>query len=91
MSSIPNIPNIPSPTSILPDAAALNPLEAAGNWNEPKTAYGKIKGKKIKPKKGKKSTLYPFNKVYESELVEVEEFDNQHGQRTTNGFGSTGV
>ena len=44
----------------------LDPLIAVGNWNEPKTAYGKVKGKKIKKKKGKSSTIYPFNKVQES-------------------------
>ena len=91
MSSIPNIPNIPSPTSILPDAAALNPLEAAGNWNEPKTAYGKIKGKKIKPKKGKKSTLYPFNKVYESESGHIIEIDDTPGSERIHQFHRSGT
>ena len=38
MTSLPNV-NAPDPNS-------LNPLESEGNWNEPKTPYGKLKVKK---------------------------------------------
>ena len=85
MSSLPNV------TSGLPDGAATNPLEAAGNWNEPKTAYGKVKGKKIKGKKGKKSTLYPFNKVYESESGHVFEIDDTPGSERLHLFHRSGT
>lgn len=79
--SIPNVPN----------SVAFDPFQNAGNWNEPKPAYGKIKGKKIKPKKGKKSTVYPFNKVYESESGHVIEIDDTPGSERISQFHRSGT
>jgi hypothetical protein len=67
-----------------------NPLES-GNWNEPKTSYGKVKGKTIKGKKGKVSTLYPFNKVYESESGHVLEIDDTPGSERLHLFHRSGT
>lgn len=83
MTSLPNV-NAPDPNS-------LNPLESEGNWNEPKTPYGKIKGKKIKKGKGKNSTLYPFNKVYESESGHVIEIDDTPGSERIHQFHRSGT
>lgn len=83
MTSLPNV-NTPDPN-------ALNPLEAEGNWNEPKTPYGKVKGKKIKKGKGKNSTLYPFNKVYESESGHVIEVDDTPGSERLHQFHRSGT
>lgn len=85
MTSLPNV------NSNLTEPTAVNPLESAGNWNEPKTAYGKIKGKKIKPKKGKISTIYPFNKVYESESGHVIEIDDTPGSERIHQFHRSGT
>lgn len=85
MSSLPNI------NSNLPEQTDVNPLESAGNWNEPKTSYGKVKGKKIKPKKGKTSTIYPFNKVYESESGHIVEIDDTPGSERIHQFHRSGT
>jgi hypothetical protein len=74
--------------SSLPNAN-INPIETAGNWNEPKTSYGKVKGKSIK--KGKnKSSLYPFNKVYESESGHIFEMDDTPGSERLHLFHRSG-
>ena len=69
----------------------LDPLIAVGNWNEPKTAYGKVKGKKIKKKKGKSSTIYPFNKVQESESGHIFEIDDTPGSERIHLFHRSGT
>ena len=79
--SLPNIPN----------SVAFDPFQNAGNWNEPKTPYGKVKGKKIKPKNGKTSTIYPFNKVYESESGHIIEVDDTPGSERLHQFHRSGT
>ena len=69
----------------------FDPLESAGNWNEPVTPYGKVKGRKIKAKKGKKSTVYPFNKVYESESGHIIEVDDTPGAERLHQFHRSGT
>ena len=70
---------------------SFDPFASAGNWNEPVTPYGKIKGRKIKSKKGKKSTVYPFNKVYESESGHIIEVDDTPGAERLHQFHRSGT
>lgn len=73
------------------DPDDFTPNKVGGNWNEPKTPYGKIKGRKIKKKKGKNSTIYPFNKVYESESGHVLEIDDTPGCERLHQFHRSGT
>lgn len=80
--------SLPNANTNLPNTP-VNPLESVGNWNEPKTSYGKVKGKSIK--KGKnKGSLYPFNKVYESESGHIFEMDDTPGSERLHLFHRSG-
>ena len=51
-----------------------------GQWFEPETPYATIKGEPIKPRdNASKSTVYPFNKVTETESGHIVEFDDTPG------------
>ena len=51
-----------------------------GQWFEPETPYGTVKGEPIKPRdNASKSTVYPFNKVTETESGHIVEFDDTPG------------
>jgi hypothetical protein len=54
-----------------------------GQWFEPETPYATIKGVKIPPRdNASKSTVYPFNKVTETESGHIVEFDDTpHSER----------
>lgn len=58
--------------------------ETQGEWSEPETPYGKVKGSPAKE-------VYPFNKVYESESGHVIEIDDTPGSERIDVFHRTGT
>lgn len=52
---------------------------STGNWSEPETSYAKVEGVEVKPDEKTGTTIYPFNKVYESESGHVIEIDDTAG------------
>lgn len=50
-----------------------------GNWSEPETSYAKVAGVEVKPDEKTGATIYPFNKVYESESGHLIEIDDTAG------------
>lgn len=63
-----------------------------GQWFEPETPYAKIKGKDVPPRDNEsKSTIYPFNKVTETESGHVVEFDDTPGAERVQIFHRSGT
>ena len=58
--------------------------ESQGNWSEPETPYGKVKGEPVEE-------MYPYNKVYESESGHVIEVDDTPGSERLNIFHRSGT
>jgi hypothetical protein len=58
--------------------------ETQGEWSEPETPYGKIKGEVT-------DNLYPYNKVYESESGHLIEVDDTPGSERIDVFHRTGT
>ena len=56
-----------------------------GQWYEPETPYGKVKGKDLAPRNNaSKSTIYPFNQVTETESGHIIELDDTPGAERIN-------
>lgn len=62
----------------------MSVTETQGNWNEPETPYGKVKGEPVEE-------MYPYNKVYESESGHVIEVDDTPGSERLNIFHRSGT
>lgn len=63
-----------------------------GQWFEPETPYATIKGAAIPPRDNEsKSTVYPFNKVSETESGHIVEFDDTPGAERIQIFHRSGT
>jgi len=63
-----------------------------GQWFEPETPYATVKGEAIPPRNNEsKSTVYPFNKVTETESGHIVEFDDTPGSERINIFHRSGT
>jgi len=63
-----------------------------GQWFEPETPFATIKGEQIQPRDNEsKSTVYPFNKVTETESGHIVEFDDTPGSERINIFHRSGT
>lgn len=66
--------------------------ENTGQWFEPETPYATIKGKAITPRdNASKSTVYPFNKITETESGHIVEFDDTPGAERVHLFHRSGT
>ena len=63
-----------------------------GQWFEPETPYATVKGAAIPPRDNEsKSTVYPFNKVTETESGHIVEFDDTPGSERIQIFHRSGT
>lgn len=63
-----------------------------GQWFEPETPYATVKGEAIPPRDNEsKSTVYPFNKVTETESGHIVEFDDTPGSERIQIFHRSGT